>query len=92
MIGKMNPATLEPLDNVPESDIGSIGAMVAKAREAQLTWTSWPLERRKAALISVRDLLGMEYLTIYPHLVGDPYSKAVEQMGRFVDDVLPLLS
>jgi len=27
-----------------------------------------------------------------PHLVGDPYSKAVEQMGRFVDDVLPLLS
>ena len=38
-----------------------------------------------------KDLLGMEYLTIYPHLVGDPYSKAVEQMGRFVNDVMPLV-
>jgi alkanesulfonate monooxygenase SsuD/methylene tetrahydromethanopterin reductase-like flavin-dependent oxidoreductase (luciferase family) len=39
-----------------------------------------------------RDLLGVEHLTIYPHLVGDPYAKAVEQMGRFTADVLPLVS
>jgi len=39
-----------------------------------------------------RDLLGLEYLTIYPHLVGDPYAKAVEQMARFKQEVLPLVS
>ena len=38
-----------------------------------------------------RDLLGVENLTIFPHLIGDPYSKAVEQMGRFMGDVVPLL-
>ncbi len=38
------------------------------------------------------DLLGLEHLTLYPHLVGDPYAKADEQMARFVDEVLPLVS
>jgi alkanesulfonate monooxygenase SsuD/methylene tetrahydromethanopterin reductase-like flavin-dependent oxidoreductase (luciferase family) len=37
------------------------------------------------------DLLGLEHLTIFPHLLGDPYKKADEQMARFVEDVLPLL-
>ena len=39
-----------------------------------------------------QDLLGMEHLTIFPHLIGDPYGKAIEQMGRFVSDVLPMVS
>lgn len=39
-----------------------------------------------------KDLLGLEYLTLFPHLVGDPYSKAVEQMGRFMTEVVPLVS
>lgn len=39
----------------------------------------------------LRDLLGMEYLTIFPHLIGDRYSKAVEQMERFITEVLPLV-
>jgi alkanesulfonate monooxygenase SsuD/methylene tetrahydromethanopterin reductase-like flavin-dependent oxidoreductase (luciferase family) len=38
-----------------------------------------------------RDLLGVEYLTIFPHLLGDPYKKADEQMARFMEDVVPLL-
>jgi alkanesulfonate monooxygenase SsuD/methylene tetrahydromethanopterin reductase-like flavin-dependent oxidoreductase (luciferase family) len=38
-----------------------------------------------------RDLLGVQNLTLFPHLVGDPYSKAVEQMGRFMTDVVPLV-
>lgn len=38
-----------------------------------------------------QDLLGVEHLTIFPHLLGDPYAKADEQMARFVDEVLPLL-
>ena len=39
-----------------------------------------------------RDLLGVEHLTIFPHLLGDPYKKANEQMIRFMEEVVPLLS
>ena len=39
-----------------------------------------------------RDLMGVENITIFPHLLGDPYEKAVEQMARFKDEVLPLVS
>jgi alkanesulfonate monooxygenase SsuD/methylene tetrahydromethanopterin reductase-like flavin-dependent oxidoreductase (luciferase family) len=39
-----------------------------------------------------RDLLGLEYLTLFPHLIGDPYKKADEQMARFTEEVLPLVS
>jgi len=39
-----------------------------------------------------RDLLGLENLTIFPHLIGDPYNKADEQMARFAEEVMPLLS
>lgn len=39
-----------------------------------------------------RDLLGVEDITIFPHLLGDPYKKADEQMTRFMEEVVPLLS
>jgi alkanesulfonate monooxygenase SsuD/methylene tetrahydromethanopterin reductase-like flavin-dependent oxidoreductase (luciferase family) len=39
-----------------------------------------------------RDLLGVENLVIFPHLIGDPYTKANEQMERFIKEVVPLLS
>jgi alkanesulfonate monooxygenase SsuD/methylene tetrahydromethanopterin reductase-like flavin-dependent oxidoreductase (luciferase family) len=39
-----------------------------------------------------KDLLGVEYLTIFPHLLGDSYKKADEQMARFMDEVIPLVS
>ena len=38
-----------------------------------------------------RDLLGLQHMTIFPHIIGDPYKKADEQMARFVEDVLPLV-
>jgi alkanesulfonate monooxygenase SsuD/methylene tetrahydromethanopterin reductase-like flavin-dependent oxidoreductase (luciferase family) len=38
-----------------------------------------------------RDLLGLEHLTIFPHLLGDSYKKANEQMARFIEEVVPLL-
>ena len=38
-----------------------------------------------------QDLLGVEHLTIFPHLLGDPYAKANEQMARFIQEVVPLL-
>ena len=39
-----------------------------------------------------KDLLGLEHLTIFPHLLGDPYKKADEQMARFITEVVPLVS
>ena len=39
-----------------------------------------------------KDLLGMENLVIFPHLLGDPYKKAEEQMARFIEEVVPLLA
>jgi alkanesulfonate monooxygenase SsuD/methylene tetrahydromethanopterin reductase-like flavin-dependent oxidoreductase (luciferase family) len=38
-----------------------------------------------------RDLLGLRHLTIFPHLLGDPYKKADEQMARFKEEVLTLI-
>ena len=38
------------------------------------------------------DELGVEQLVIFPHLIGDPYSKSIEQMDRFLNEVLPLVS
>ena len=38
-----------------------------------------------------RDLLGLRHLTIFPHLLGDPYKKADEQMARFIEEVVPLV-
>lgn len=37
------------------------------------------------------DLLGLEHLVIFPHLIGDPYKKADEQMARFMNEVMPLV-
>ena len=57
MLVKINPATLEPVGEVPETEPNAIPAMIAQARQAQAEWTSWPLERRKASLRAVRDRL-----------------------------------
>ena len=45
-----------------------------------------------AGVQSFRDLMGVENVTIFPHLLGDPYEKAVEQMERFITEVVPLVS
>ena len=50
------------------------------------------VEEVAAQVQELKDLLGVEYLTLFPHLVGDPYSKAVEQMDRFANEVMPLVS
>lgn len=39
-----------------------------------------------------RDHLGIENLTLFPHLIGDSYKKAEEQMTRFMTEVMPLVS
>jgi alkanesulfonate monooxygenase SsuD/methylene tetrahydromethanopterin reductase-like flavin-dependent oxidoreductase (luciferase family) len=39
-----------------------------------------------------KDLLGLEYLTIFPHMLGDSYAKCDEQMARFMNEVVPLVN
>ena len=39
-----------------------------------------------------KDLLDMDYVTIFPHMIGDSYKKADEQMGRFMTEVMPLVN
>lgn len=39
-----------------------------------------------------KDLLGMDYVTIFPHMIGDSYKKADEQMERFINEVVPLVN
>jgi alkanesulfonate monooxygenase SsuD/methylene tetrahydromethanopterin reductase-like flavin-dependent oxidoreductase (luciferase family) len=48
-------------------------------------------EEVAAQVQDLKDLLGFEYLTLFPHLIGDPYSKAVEQMDRFMTEVVPMV-
>jgi alkanesulfonate monooxygenase SsuD/methylene tetrahydromethanopterin reductase-like flavin-dependent oxidoreductase (luciferase family) len=43
------------------------------------------------AISEFQSLLGVEHLTIFPHLIGDSYVKAVEQMERFKSEVAPLV-
>ncbi len=50
-----------------------------------------PPEKVAEEIAFYRDLLGLEYLTLFPHLLGDPYKKADEQMARFAEEVLPLV-
>ena len=59
---------------------------------AQQTMLVGSAEEVAAGVQSLRDLLGVENLTVFPHLIGDPYAKAVEQMERFLGDVVPLLT
>lgn len=50
------------------------------------------VEEVAAQVQELRDLLHVENLTLFPHLVGDPYGKAIEQMERFATEVMPLVS
>jgi succinate-semialdehyde dehydrogenase/glutarate-semialdehyde dehydrogenase len=54
MISNLNPATLEPVGDVKESELDAIGVMLQKARKAQEEWASWPLARRRDALLGVQ--------------------------------------
>ena len=58
---------------------------------AQRTMLVGTPEGVAAQVQDYRDLLGMENLTIFPHLLGDPYEKAEEQMERFMTEVMPLV-
>ena len=58
---------------------------------AQRTMLVGTPEGVAAQVQELKDLLGIDYLTIFPHLIGDPYAKATEQMNRFMTEVMPLL-
>jgi acyl-CoA reductase-like NAD-dependent aldehyde dehydrogenase len=57
LIRKSNPATLELVGEIPETDPQAIPGIIEKARKAQAEWASWPLERRVRAVRGVQDRL-----------------------------------
>ena len=56
--------------------------------------TGWSEESRPFVeeIQFYRDLIGLDHLTIFPHMLGDSYAKANEQMTRFAEEVLPLVT
>jgi alkanesulfonate monooxygenase SsuD/methylene tetrahydromethanopterin reductase-like flavin-dependent oxidoreductase (luciferase family) len=59
---------------------------------AQRTWLVGSPRQVAEGVAAYREQLGLEYLTIFPHLPGDTYKKAEEQMSRFMEEVVPLLA
>ena len=75
--GKPSPPGLIPtLDESIENKTMLIGTPEDVAAEVQF----------------LKDLLGFESITIFPHLLGDSYKRADEQMARFKEQVQPLLT
>jgi len=59
---------------------------------AQRAWLVGTAEEVAAGIDFYRDAIGLENLSIFPNFAGDPYVETEEQMARFVEEVLPLLS
>ncbi|MDH5520094.1 MAG: LLM class flavin-dependent oxidoreductase, partial [Acidimicrobiia bacterium] len=38
-----------------------------------------------------RELLGCDYMILFPQFAGDPFALAEEQLERFMSEVVPLL-
>lgn len=56
------------------------------------TWLVGTPEDVAEGLAEYRDLFGgLENLTIFPNMLGDPYDESDEQLHRFAEQVLPLL-
>ncbi len=56
------------------------------------TWLVGTPEDVAEGIASFRDLFGgLEHLTIFPNMPGDPYDESDEQLHRFADQVVPLL-
>jgi acyl-CoA reductase-like NAD-dependent aldehyde dehydrogenase len=89
MITKINPATLEPVGEIVETDLGALPAMIDQARKAQAEWASWPMERRVRAIVAVQDRI-IARLEEIGHIVsqetGKPRTEAINT------DLLPSLT
>ena len=55
-----NPATGEPLAELPADDAASVAAKAARARAAQPAWAARPLAERKAVIVAFRAALVAE--------------------------------
>ncbi len=81
MITKCNPATLEPIGSLPETDPAEMPSRVERARAAMEEWTSWPLSRRVRAVKDAQ-LYIMEHVEDIARVVssetGKPKVEAID--------------
>ncbi len=54
-------------------------------------WIVGTAEQVAEQIAWYRDEIGLTELTIFPHMPGDTYDTAIEQIHRFGQDVAPLL-
>lgn len=52
-----NPATLEPVGSVPNTNLENLPEMFAKAREAQKKWAALPVQKRKKYILKMKDYI-----------------------------------
>jgi acyl-CoA reductase-like NAD-dependent aldehyde dehydrogenase len=82
-----NPATGEPIAEVPADDAASVAAKAARARAAQPAWAARPLAERKAVIVAFRAALVAELETLAATLtaeVGKPVQQSRNELHGFL--------
>jgi len=82
-----NPATGEPIAEVPADDAASVAAKAARARAAQPAWAARPLAERKATIAAFRAALVTELETLAATLtaeVGKPLQQSRNELNGFL--------
>jgi acyl-CoA reductase-like NAD-dependent aldehyde dehydrogenase len=86
----IDPATDEPLADVPEADASAVAAVVRRARAAQPAWAAVPLAQRRAALARFRALL-VERTEELARTLTREVGKPIAQSRRELAGLLPRL-
>jgi betaine-aldehyde dehydrogenase len=83
----LNPATAEPLAEVPESSVEDVGAAVAAARRALPGWAATPPGERAAALLKLADRIEQSA----DELADVEAKNAGKPRQAFLDDEIPFM-
>lgn len=89
VIRKHNPATLELVGEAETVLPSEVPSLVARARQAQTEWASWPLKRRSKVLRQVQSLLA-DRTDEFAELVSQETGKPI--MESLATDVMNALS
>ena len=85
-----NPATGEPLAELPADDATSVAAKAARARAAQSGWAARPLAERAACLQRFRDAVASQIEPLATVLTSE-VGKPIRQSRNELNGLLPRL-
>jgi aldehyde dehydrogenase (NAD+)/betaine-aldehyde dehydrogenase len=84
----LNPATQEPLGEVPEAEVTDVTRAVARARDAQVRWATQPIGYRARAMRRIADAIrenGDELALLETDNVGKPISDSRGEIAMVAD-------